>query len=172
MEKHSVLNEINRRLVQCRLGFHCVVGIAAVSALFSAMLFLRPLERIHRIPTITSVTSSHTGGSAIDGKQMLSTDSANEPASAAAGKVIAVDEKSLQQLSVTLAFDGNDIELLYHLGQGRGWSKGECVRPGYISYWTGWTYSELASLGEGDYSLICKLDDLSQKQRSTLRTAP
>lgn len=172
MGKHSVLTEINRRLVQCRLGFRCVVGIAVLSALLSAMLFLWPLERIDRIPTNTSVLSSHAGGSVIDGQQMLSDDSANDPAFAPAGKVIAVDEKSPQQMRVTLAFEGNDIELSYHLGQGRGWSKGEYVRPGYISYWTGWTYSELASLGEGDYSLDCKLDDLSQKQRYTLRTAP
>ncbi len=168
MKKQSVLTEIIRQLVQCCLRFRCVVGITVISALLSVMLLLWPLERINRVSTNTKFSSSHV----IDGKQSLSSDSANESAFALPAKVIAVDEKSPQQLRVTLAYEGKDIELIYHLGQGRGWSKGEVVRPGYISYWTGWTYSELASLGEGDHSLNCKLEDLSQKQRYTLRTVP
>lgn len=169
MQNHSVLPQTVRWLVQSRARVLRIVGAVGLSLVFSTMFFFYHRGSIPQVPAGADAVSAQSGGAVKDFKHPTIGSPTLQNQLADSAKKLDVDEQVPKLLRVTLAIEGNGIEMGYHLGAGRGWSKGERVQPGYISYWTGWTYPELVALGDGDHSIICKLDDLSQEQRHTLR---
>lgn len=172
MKDHSAWKEIVCRLMPPRVRLRGVVGIVVLSTLcfaISAFCFQRSAKLV---PTAENITSSQSVGASNDGKNLVVDDNSNavdsvelRPASGAARKISNL-------LTVSLTFEEDSIMLDYLISGSRAWGKGEVVKPGHLSYWTGWSYPDLRDLGEGDHLITDKKCDLSVQQQITLRITP
>lgn len=168
MKSDSSWAGASRRLIQSRFAFYCVAVTAGLSLMFMTLVLLRWHGDVHRPEADVNVRPQQSGSRDIQAKHTIANESAN---------VVVLSDQGEHDLPppmrVTLEFASDHISLDYHLGkEGRGFSKGEVVRPGYISFWTGWTYPELRELGEGNHLIVSKRESLSQRQLITLRVDP
>ena len=174
MKYDSSSTGVFRRLIQLRFGFRCVSATAVLSLLFIAFVLLRWQGDGYRPEAGVNVSPQQSGSPSIEIQHAITKESTNNADSLV--MVVSSDQgerNTSPLMRVTLEFVENDIDLNFHLGkEGRGYSKGERVSPGHISFWTGWMYPQLRELGEGDHSIVYQKDGLSQQQRLSLRIDP
>lgn len=159
-----ILGNVFRKSVRLRIA-----GYVACSLVMILLVMASDDRRKPVIQEKADAMADGTNATTITDSLNSSVDGVADPAFVDASG----DKNELLSCRVTLEFAGDDINLGYHLGKvGKAWSKGENVRPGYLSYWTGWTYPALRELGEGEHTIPYLKDKLTQEQRLTLMIEP